>query len=151
MLSDFNRKMLNRASSSAGICCSTAPPFNSTMGSAGARSARGGHSPRQRGGCFLFHVERRLRQRLRIPSLPRDGKEIAAIDVDGASQAWDRVGYRMDDVAAQRLGVANAERPRPTASILVGPGAPSIRRQNMLSSAPGVNSDHRPTCGVHAA
>src|SRR5260370_37085990 len=61
----------------------------------------------------LFHVVRPLRQRLCIPFAARDGKEIAAIDVDGASQARDRVGYRMDDVAAQRLGVASAQRPPP--------------------------------------
>src|SRR5713226_2876226 len=89
----------------------------------------------------LFHVERALRQRLRIPFAARDGKEIAAINVDGASQARDRVGYRMDDVAAQRLGVANAERPRPDR---LDPGR--ARRTvdpapEHVVLAPGVNSD----------
>src|SRR5215467_12306199 len=54
----------------------------------------------------LRHVVAGFLQAFRVPLAALGGEKVAAIDVDGAGQPADRIGDRMDDVAAERLGIA---------------------------------------------
>jgi hypothetical protein len=53
-----------------------------------------------------LHVARLLHEPLRIPLAPGHAEEVAAVDVDRAGQAPDRVGDGMNDVLAQRKDLA---------------------------------------------
>lgn len=46
----------------------------------------------------------------RIPLAALGSEEVASIDVDGAGQLVDRINDRMDDVGAERLGIADGQR-----------------------------------------
>src|SRR5947209_4814159 len=58
----------------------------------------------------LLQIVAPLMQCLGVPFAAADGEEVAAIDVNGAGQPRHRVGHRMDDLAAERLDIALAER-----------------------------------------
>src|SRR5437016_5101216 len=82
-------------------------------------------------------------QRLGVPFAAADGKKVAAIDMNGAGQPRYRVGHRMDDVAAERLGIALAKRfcPGRLDPATVGTRYPTPED---VVLAPGINADHRP-------
>src|SRR5439155_16674414 len=50
----------------------------------------------------FLHIERSFEQRFRIPFAAGSGEELATIDADGSGQSRQRVGYTMNNVAAER-------------------------------------------------
>src|SRR3546814_10123801 len=69
----------------------------------------------------LLYVVALFQERLRVPFAAVDAEEIAAIDVEGAGQARDRIRHRVDDLLSERNGIPHAERPgagRPDPAIL---------------------------------
>ena len=58
----------------------------------------------------LLRVVAAFDQRLRIPFAALGAEEVAAVDVERAGEARDRVGDRMDDVLPERYRVALAQR-----------------------------------------
>src|SRR5437868_5200076 len=90
-----------------------------------------------------MHVERRFDERLGVPFAARRRKEIAAIHMNRAGQAVERVGDGVDDVAAQRFGLALAQRLRARRLDL----AAGISRQPPppdVVLAAGIDADDRP-------
>src|SRR3546814_1034645 len=59
----------------------------------------------------LLDVVALFQERLRVPFAAVDAEEIAAIDVEGAGQARDRIRHRVDDLLSERNGIPHAERP----------------------------------------
>src|SRR6266481_5322977 len=57
-----------------------------------------------------LHIAWLLQQPLRIPLATRRAEEVTTVYVNSAGQAPDRIGHRVDDVAAQRKSVPFAER-----------------------------------------
>jgi hypothetical protein len=59
----------------------------------------------------LVGIPRLLKERLRVPlASAGSGEEIAAVNVDGASQAWNGIDHGMDDIASERFGIALSKR-----------------------------------------
>ena len=66
--------------------------------------------------CFLEHSSRSLAvgqmllKRQRVPLTAFSGKKVATVNMNGASQAIDRVENRMNDIGTKRLGISFAKR-----------------------------------------
>src|ERR1043166_1145379 len=90
-----------------------------------------------------FGVERSFRQGFRVPLAPVRGiEEITAVDMDGAGQAGNRIGDRMNDVAPERRRVPRAQRRcagRLDLARAVGQAAPED-----VVLAPGIDADDGP-------
>src|SRR5262249_45170469 len=83
-----------------------------------------------------------LIERSRIPLTARRGEEVAAINVNGPGQPWDRICHRVNDVPSQRLGVSQTKS-LCTGGFKLGVTARYAAPENIVLAS-RVNSDHCP-------
>ena len=82
-----------------------------------------------------IHIATLLEEGFRIPLAAAGGEIVAAVDVNGASEAGNWICDGVDDVMAEGFGVFFAEGAGAGGFELAG-GVPGTRRQKMLSSRP---------------
>src|SRR5262249_691921 len=98
--------------------------------------------------CFLEHSSRSLAvgpmllKRQRVPLTSFSGKKVATVNMNGASQAIDRVENRMNDIGTKRLGISFAKRLCANCLDLARRSTNTPPENVVLAS--GVDADHRP-------
>src|SRR5258708_17985034 len=90
-----------------------------------------------------IHTTGLLEERFGIACAAAGGEIIAAVDVNGAGEAGNRVRDGMDDVVSERLGVFFAERAGAGGFELAGGAARNATPEDVVLAA-GVNTDHGP-------
>src|SRR5215831_9983805 len=90
-----------------------------------------------------FHVVALFEQCLWVPLAAFRRKEVAAIDVNGASQPGDGIGHRMNDAVAERLGILLAQRLGTLSLELAAAGPRNAAPEDVVLAA-RIDADHRP-------